>query len=318
MDIPSIISPFDPYSPTDWKTTMINSLFNTIEDLRKEVIEKNGIIDRLLTVHEQTLKTVNELTLKQKSYVKCDSDETRISGESTLRDVLHESCTTDESRISLENTVVDVNEENITVRRKEKKEENSEKDQRTNELTGEIPIHHITEEEIYTNELPHNALWKKRTTLIVGDSMIGGIMEKRMRNTKVRSFPGALVEDLFYYIVPLLRKKPTNIIVHAGVNNTENNTASSIFSKLKKLQEFIKSNLPTCKVSFGTIIDRADKPDAQKTVVETNELMKKGKMMTIDNSRIDKYKHLGMKGLHLNQRGTALLAVNYINAMKNL
>ena len=145
--------------------------------------------------------------------------------------------------------------------------------------------------------------------------MIGGVMEKRMRNTKIRSFPGALVEDMFYYIVPLLRKKPTNIIIHAGVNNTEDNTASSIFNKLKKLQEFITSNLPTCKVSFGTIIDRADKPDAQKTVAETNELMKKAKMMIIDNSRIDKYKHLGMKGLHLNQRGTA---VNYINAIKNL
>ena len=62
-------------------------------------------------------------------------------------------------------------------------------------------------------------IWPKSTTLIVGDSIINGVLEERLcgggRNIKVRSFPGATVDDLNHYIIPLLQKKPSHIIVHA-------------------------------------------------------------------------------------------------------
>ena len=63
-------------------------------------------------------------------------------------------------------------------------------------------------------------LWPKITTLIVGDSIIIGVLEEGLRgkgqNVKVRSFPGATVDDLNHYVIPLLQKKPSRIIVHAG------------------------------------------------------------------------------------------------------
>ena len=42
--------------------------------------------------------------------------------------------------------------------------------------------------------------WPKNTTLIVGDSIINGVLEEGLggggRNVKVRNFPGAKVDDL--------------------------------------------------------------------------------------------------------------------------
>ena len=47
-------------------------------------------------------------------------------------------------------------------------------------------------------------LWPKNTTLIVGDSIIHGLDERRLKNykAKVRSFPGAKINDIYDYINP--------------------------------------------------------------------------------------------------------------------
>lgn len=58
--------------------------------------------------------------------------------------------------------------------------------------------------------------WIKNTTLVVGDSILSGIEENRTScqwiKVKVKSFPGATVEDMCDYIKPLLKKCPKNII----------------------------------------------------------------------------------------------------------
>ena len=51
--------------------------------------------------------------------------------------------------------------------------------------------------------------WKKGTTLIVGDSVLGGI-----RSVKVCIFPGATTHDMYDYLKPLLKENPDNIILH--------------------------------------------------------------------------------------------------------
>ena len=65
-------------------------------------------------------------------------------------------------------------------------------------------------ENVYENE---PTPWPINTILIAGDSMINGIDEKRLSkknsNVKNRSFNGALVEYMFYNLVPLMRKKPS-------------------------------------------------------------------------------------------------------------
>ena len=56
--------------------------------------------------------------------------------------------------------------------------------------------------------------WKKGTTLIVGDSMLAGMEEKRKtgnRSVKVRIFPGATTHDIYDYLKPLLKKIQTTL-----------------------------------------------------------------------------------------------------------
>ena len=63
--------------------------------------------------------------------------------------------------------------------------------------------------------------WKKGTTLIVGDSILSGLKESKMsqkRLIKVETFPGAAVQDMKFFVVPHLKKKPDNII-YVGTNN---------------------------------------------------------------------------------------------------
>ena len=69
-------------------------------------------------------------------------------------------------------------------------------------------------------------LYPNATTVIVGDSIINGVIEKRInkkgRPVKVRNFPGATVADMEHYLIPIIQKKPSNIILHVGTNDAKN------------------------------------------------------------------------------------------------
>ena len=85
---------------------------------------------------------------------------------------------------------------------------------------------------------------KKRQVIIAGDSMLNNIEEKFHLNTKpsnvsVRSFSVATIEDMKDYSIPLLRKEPNVIIIHAGTNNVRTDKPSIIVDKLVQLQEHI-------------------------------------------------------------------------------
>ena len=57
--------------------------------------------------------------------------------------------------------------------------------------------------------------WPPNTVLIAGDSILNGIEENRLKknlSVKVRSFPGSNIDDMYDYLKPLLKKKPSYII----------------------------------------------------------------------------------------------------------
>ena len=64
----------------------------------------------------------------------------------------------------------------------------------------------------------------KGTGLIFEDSMLAGIEENQLKSgkykVKVRYFPGALTDDMYDYMKPLLWKLPDYIILHIGTNDT--------------------------------------------------------------------------------------------------
>ena len=176
---------------------------------------------------------------------------------------------------------------------------------------------HFILNSIYTKPLEKAALWKKGTTLIIGDSLLYGLDETKLKNAKVRIYPGGSLEDMHYNIYPLLRKKPTNIIIHAGTNNATTENSVLIVEKLLKLKNFILSILPNCKIIFSGLINRFDDAKAQLTVNMVNKIMANRGIRVINNSNIVR-SHLGRQGLHMNPHGTGKLAINIINVLKSL
>ena len=64
---------------------------------------------------------------------------------------------------------------------------------------------------------------KKIQLEILGDSMLNGVQEKGLNknadiNIKIRKYPGASSTDILDHIRPSFRKKPDQIITHAGTN----------------------------------------------------------------------------------------------------
>ena len=51
---------------------------------------------------------------------------------------------------------------------------------------------------------------EKGTTLIIGDSILSGLREFKMskqKTIKVRTFPGATIGEMKFFIIPHLKKK---------------------------------------------------------------------------------------------------------------
>ena len=118
--------------------------------------------------------------------------------------------------------------------------------------------------------------WRKNTTLFVGDSMISGIDQQRLsikrRMVKVRSFPGATINDMCDYIKSLLKEAPDKVILHVGTNDAPNSTSGAILDMLS-LKSFIEKTLPQSKVCISNVVKRTDNGKATLTVNKVNEAM---------------------------------------------
>ena len=70
---------------------------------------------------------------------------------------------------------------------------------------------------------------------------------------KVRNFPGPTVADMEHYLIPIIQKKPSNIISHVGANDAKNLPWScTVLDNLLKLKTLGNDSLPMCKVFIST------------------------------------------------------------------
>ena len=160
--------------------------------------------------------------------------------------------------------------------------------------------------------------WPKGTTLITGSSIIMGLEENRLRKykAKVRPFPGARVDDMYDYLAPLLKKKPSNVIIHIGSNDAPSKSANDIANEIRCLKSFIEQKVPDVKLFVSCPVLRLDNKKANNILRELNILLKSaGKFVCNDN--VDS-SCLGRKGLHLNLKGSGRLAINFISLMRRL
>ena len=132
---------------------------------------------------------------------------------------------------------------------------------------------------------------------------MSGVEESRLSKyrTKVRVFPGACVRDMYDYLMPLLRKNPTNIILHIGSNDAPRKTADEIENEITVLKQFIVNNLPNVKIFLSCPTVRFDNARANAVLRDLNDRLKVLPDIII-NDNIDNA-CIGKKGLHLNKKG---------------
>ena len=163
--------------------------------------------------------------------------------------------------------------------------------------------------------------WKKVTTLIVGDSVLAGIEQKRIsgnRSVKIRIFPSGTTHDMYDYLKPLLKKNSDNIIWHIGTNSSVNETSRDILNEILSLKNLIEKLRPKCKVIVSNIIYRSDNgKDFLTVILNLNDHLDALSIDVVDNRNIGG-NCLTNSGLYLNSTGYAKLAINFIKKMKTL
>ena len=113
----------------------------------------------------------------------------------------------------------------------------------------------------------------KKDIVIIGDSMIeymNGWGLSRSSSIKIRSHPGATIEDLIDYARPTARKNPKIVVIHSGTNDITNRV--NTLEKIRKVINVIKENEANDEIEiiFSSVIHQDD----QDLEDEINELNK--------------------------------------------
>ena len=185
----------------------------------------------------------------------------------------------------------------------------------------EVKINHDCSETDLENTRVKNTvhIWPNGTTLITGSSILLGVNESRLKKykAKIRPFPGATVDDMFDYLVPLLKKEPTYIILQIGSNDSPSKRGDEIANEIANLKAFIYKTLPNVRIFISCPIIRIDNKKANNTLRVLDMILRNTYKDIIINDNID-ISCLRKKGLHLNPKGSGRLAINFISLMRRL
>ena len=100
------------------------------------------------------------------------------------------------------------------------------------------------------------------TAVIIVDSILNGIIQERLSRkecvAKVHNFRVSKVANMKYHVMPLLRKEPSFIIIHAGANDASYSTLRKLLGNIITLKSFITDNLLNCKVVISAPTLRTD------------------------------------------------------------
>ena len=161
--------------------------------------------------------------------------------------------------------------------------------------------------------------WKKGTTLVIGDSMLARLRGAKLsmnKKIKVRFFPGAKTEGLQYHLITYLKKKPDNIIIHIGTNDSPYKSEDLIYKEFLYVKQTIHKQHPDCKnIVVSSPIIRTDKQEANSILKKYTSILKKEEKKVIFQNIIMP-SHLNKDGLHLNFNGSTVLAENHLSRIR--
>ena len=85
----------------------------------------------------------------------------------------------------------------------------------------------------------------------MGDSIVKRLRNDRLSrstrsNVQVCSYPGAHIDDMYYYAAPTLKKvgKPTHVILHIGANDMIDEKPTVVADKIVDLAHHIEGEYP--------------------------------------------------------------------------
>ena len=161
--------------------------------------------------------------------------------------------------------------------------------------------------------------------LLIGDSIIKHIQPEKLSKNEVikRPFPGKKIEDINVNNISDAITQSSKIIIHMGTNNIRDDTVDEIRDKYSTLICAIRLINPHGRIYLSSLTTRLDlsASDANADLNQVNDaikaLCKSAKCYFINNKNINE-SCLNNSKLHLNPKGTAYLATNFINAMRNI
>ena len=128
--------------------------------------------------------------------------------------------------------------------------------------------------------------------------------------------PGAKIEDVEVNLGDLLHKDLEIVLLHVGTNNAVSDSPEDMLSKLISLVDSINRSLTKCNVFINNLINRTDNQKTNGEHEKVNTLLKGSNYRVLDKNN-NKEKQLGKHSLHLNAQGNAILASNFLNAIRN-
>lgn len=164
----------------------------------------------------------------------------------------------------------------------------------------------------------------KNVTVVVGDSMVKNLQGWRLSTEEnhvvVKSFAGATTSDMEDYVKPVIRKEPQKLILHVGTNDLKKLSPNRVAEGIANIATQIQEDSPRTEIVISSLLTRSDKPELSAKVNETNKLINaiccKSKWKFIDHKLINAT-CLNSRGLHLNRKGTSLLAKNISRYIKS-
>ena len=171
---------------------------------------------------------------------------------------------------------------------------------------------------------PTNQSEKRKEVFIVGDSILKNLQGRKISRSakvKVSSFPGCTTMDMRDHIKPILRRNPDAIVMHVGTNSLRSSASvRDCAEEIVNLATMI-SNESSADLAISGIIPRSDDEVLAVKVSGVNKILKtfcsQNGWGFVDHSNISPEHDLNRSGLHLNTKGTARLATNFINYLRS-
>ena len=157
--------------------------------------------------------------------------------------------------------------------------------------------------------------------ILIGDSIVKNINPRKISKRRVvkRTFPGKNAEEIKSEINSVSTEpNPLHVIIHAGTNNIPNDTVGECVENIENLANCAEQIFPNSLIGLSSITVRNDinvNTKVKEVNKELEKLCEKKGFKFIDNKNIDN-SCLNGSNLHLNSKGSAFLATNFIKFIR--